>query len=103
MAQQNETLVDWYIHTISQRRSTIRGNTKTPTLFKLQSWRRSLYSYCRLLQYPSWQHSSILFVTVALSVLPALRKNKLLNLNKLYTPTKSLEQYYIGFYLTGDF
>jgi hypothetical protein len=49
----------WYIHSVSQWRAAIRGNTNRPTLFQLQSWRGSHHSCCTYHQVQSWQqHSS---------------------------------------------
>ena len=49
----------WYIHSVSQWRAAIIGNTNRPTLFQLQSWRGSHHSCCTYHQVQSWQqHSS---------------------------------------------
>ena len=49
----------WYIHSISQWRAAIRGNTNKPTLFQLQNWRGSNNSCCTYHQVQSSQrHSS---------------------------------------------
>jgi hypothetical protein len=36
----------WYLHSVSQWRAAIRGNTNMPTLFQLQSW-RWIHNSCR--------------------------------------------------------
>ena len=79
----------WYIHSVSQWRAAIRGNTNMPTLFQLQSW-RWIHNSCRTYhQVQSWQqHSQVVFLTDALSVLQALINDSLPQLEQaLYTIT----------------